>query len=92
MTKFSGAALWAKKEAHAGDRLPYLSLVDENVALLRDGSLMLSLLVGAALTVLSDVIARTAFPSPLPVGIITAVVGAPYLLYLLARHGREART
>ena len=45
MTKFSGAALWAKKEAHAGDRLPYLSLVDENVALLRDGSLMLSLLV-----------------------------------------------
>ncbi|GAA3230547.1 iron chelate uptake ABC transporter family permease subunit [Pseudonocardia petroleophila] len=51
-----------------------------------------SMLVGAALTVLSDVIARTALPSPLPVGIVTAVVGAPYLLYLLARHGREART
>lgn len=50
-----------------------------------------SLLVGAALTVISDVIARTAFASPLPVGIITAVVGAPYLLFLLARHGREAR-
>jgi iron complex transport system permease protein len=50
-----------------------------------------SLLVGAALTVVSDVVARTAFASPLPVGIITAVLGAPYLLYLLARQGREAR-
>ena len=28
---------WAKKEALAGDRLPYLALVDENVVLLRDG-------------------------------------------------------
>ena len=50
-----------------------------------------SLLVGAALTVISDVVARTAFPAPLPVGIVTAVIGAPYLLFLLARHGREAR-
>ena len=43
MPKFSGAALWAKKEAHAGDRLPYGSFVDENTVLLRDGALMLSL-------------------------------------------------
>ena len=50
-----------------------------------------SLLVGAALTVISDVVARTAFPAPLPVGIVTAVIGAPYLLFPLARHGREAR-
>jgi type IV secretion system protein VirB4 len=45
MSKFGGAALWARKEAKAGDRLPYLGFVDENVVLLRDGSLMLSLLV-----------------------------------------------
>jgi len=36
---------WARKEALAGDRLPYLALVDENVVLLRDGSVMLSLMV-----------------------------------------------
>ncbi|GGC32811.1 type VI secretion protein [Novosphingobium marinum] len=36
---------WAKKEALAGDRLPYLALVDQNVVLLRDGSVMLSLMV-----------------------------------------------
>ena len=45
MGKWTGAALWAKKEAMAGDRLPYRRLVDENVVQLRDGSLMCSLLV-----------------------------------------------
>ena len=45
MTKWNGAALWAKKEETAGARLPYLRFVDENVVLLRDGSLMISLLV-----------------------------------------------
>jgi len=53
----------------------------------------MSLVVGAALTVISDLVARTAFgATELPVGIVTAVLGAPYLLYLLARHGREARS
>jgi iron complex transport system permease protein len=52
----------------------------------------MSLVVGAALTVVADLIARTAFGgTELPVGIVTAVLGAPYLLYLLARYGREAR-
>jgi len=36
---------WARKEAQAGDRLPYHALLDENVVLLRDGSAMISLLV-----------------------------------------------
>jgi iron complex transport system permease protein len=52
----------------------------------------MSLVVGSTLTVVSDVIGRTAFGgTELPVGIVTAVLGAPYLLYLLARYGREAR-
>ena len=42
---FGRIAGWGAKETLAGDRLPYLSLIDENVVLLRDGSLMLSLLV-----------------------------------------------
>ena len=41
----SGLGGWAAKEALAGDRLPYRALVDENVVLLRDGSVMLSLMV-----------------------------------------------
>lgn len=42
---FSGAAGWATKEARAGDRLPYLALIDENVVLLRDGSVMIGIVV-----------------------------------------------
>lgn len=38
-------ASWARKEAHVGDRLPYLAMLDENAVLLRDGSVMMSLLV-----------------------------------------------
>jgi len=45
MAGITGALPWAKKEALAGDHLPYLALVDENAVLLRDGSVMLSLLV-----------------------------------------------
>lgn len=38
-------ARFASKEVLAGDRLPYAALVDENVVRLRDGSVMLSLMV-----------------------------------------------
>lgn len=36
---------WGAKEVLAGDRLPYAGLVDDNVVRLRDGSVMLSLMV-----------------------------------------------
>lgn len=50
-------------------------------------------LVGALLVLASDLVARTVFaPTELPVGIITGLVGAPYLLWLLARANRVGRT
>ncbi|TDC58320.1 iron ABC transporter permease [Actinomadura sp. KC345] len=43
-------------------------------------------LTGALLTVVADLIARTAFaPTQLPVGVLTAALGGPYLLWLLVR-------
>jgi type IV secretion system protein VirB4 len=45
MSKWLGAAAWNAKEAQAGDRLPYATLVDSDVVLLRDGSLMAALQV-----------------------------------------------
>ena len=36
---------WARKEARAGERLPYRAMIDDNVVLLRDGSLMIALMV-----------------------------------------------
>ncbi len=48
--------------------------------------------LGAALTVGADVVARTMLGSvELPVGILTSIVGAPFLLYLLARGSRKVR-
>ena len=43
MTKWLGPAAWGKKEAKAGDRLPYACHVDAATLRLRDGSLMRSM-------------------------------------------------
>ncbi len=51
--------------------------------------LLASAVYGALLVTISDLIARTVLGVELPVGIVTAVLGAPYLLYLLARRNRE---
>jgi iron complex transport system permease protein len=43
-------------------------------------------LVGAVLVVAADIVAQNALaPYQIPVGIIVALVGAPYFLYLLIR-------
>ena len=48
--------------------------------------LPISALLGGALLVVSDLIGRWVIsPSELPIGIITAMIGAPYFLYLLYR-------
>lgn len=49
-------------------------------------------LAGALLMLLSDLIARRAFaPVELPVGVVTGVIGGPYLLWLLARANKIGR-
>lgn len=45
-----------------------------------------SALLGAVVVMLSDTFARTAFsPAEIPVGVVMAVLGAPFFLYLLRR-------
>ncbi len=47
-----------------------------------------SFLFGASFLLVADTIARTALaPAELPVGVITALCGAPYFIYLLRRSG-----
>jgi iron complex transport system permease protein len=49
--------------------------------------LPLSLMIGAAFLVLADVLARTVMsPAELPIGVVTAAVGAPFFLVVLRRH------
>ncbi|MET9545860.1 iron ABC transporter permease [Streptomyces sp. NPDC006627] len=48
--------------------------------------LLCSALTGALIVVLADLLARRVFsPTELPVGVLTAAVGAPYLIWLIVR-------
>jgi iron complex transport system permease protein len=52
-------------------------------------AMIASALLGALVVALSDLIAQHAFgDTQLPVGVVTGVVGAPYLMFLLARANR----
>ena len=49
-------------------------------------------LVGALLLLVSDLIARRVLaPTELPVGVVTGIIGAPYLVWLLARANKIGR-
>ncbi|MET9289303.1 FecCD family ABC transporter permease [Nocardia beijingensis] len=49
-----------------------------------------SAVTGAILVVGADVASRTVFPVDLPLGVVTAAFGGPFLLYLLVRMNRKA--
>lgn len=48
-------------------------------------NLITSALIGCVLVMTSDFIGQYAFPSRYPVGVVTGILGAPYLIYLLIR-------
>ena len=55
-------------------------------------TLLLSALMGGALLLAADVLARAAIaPQELPVGLLTALLGGVYLLYLMHRSGHFSR-
>lgn len=51
--------------------------------------LLASGLMGAALVVGSDYVARVVLPIELPVGIVTTAIGGPFLMYLIIRTNRK---
>ncbi|RZT85093.1 iron complex transport system permease protein [Pseudonocardia sediminis] len=86
-------ALTAVATASAGP-IAFVALVVPQICLRLVGAprppLLASAVYGGLLVVVSDLIARTVLPAELPVGIVTAAIGAPYLIWLLVR-GRSAR-
>lgn len=50
-------------------------------------SLLASGLIGSALLLVSDLVAQRALGFEIPVGIVTAIIGAPFLLVLLKKRG-----
>ncbi len=54
--------------------------------------LPLSMFVGAGFLILADLIARTIIqPAELPIGVITAIIGAPVFAIILMRRRKESR-
>uniref|UniRef100_UPI001294A374 iron chelate uptake ABC transporter family permease subunit n=1 Tax=Modestobacter roseus TaxID=1181884 RepID=UPI001294A374 len=78
----------------AAGPINFVALVVPQVALrLTGGSrppVVASALLGGLLLIASDLVARTVLPDSFPVGVVTAVVGAPYLLWLLVRGRRRS--
>ncbi len=50
----------------------------------------LSIAAGAAFMIAADTVSRTLTSFDIPVGIITALTGAPFFIYLMKRGGKEA--
>jgi iron complex transport system permease protein len=52
-----------------------------------EGLIPIAALFGGALLVLADLVGRWVIaPGELPIGIVTAMIGAPYFVYLLYRN------
>jgi iron complex transport system permease protein len=70
-------------------------IVPHTVRLLAGSSyrqvLPLSVLFGASFLILVDLVARTAMaPAEIPIGVLTAFLGAPFFVFALRRSGRRA--
>lgn len=88
------AVVLASVAAAAAGPVPFVALAAPQIALRLTGAatppLVVAGLVGACLLTASDLLARSVLTIPLPVGIVTGVLGAPYLLYLIRSRAREA--
>jgi iron complex transport system permease protein len=85
------SALLAASAVAAGGIIGFVGLIVPHVTRMIVGPdhrrlIAASALSGGMLLILSDVVARTvAAPGEVPIGIITAVIGCPFFLFLLAR-------
>ncbi|MCL6450639.1 MAG: iron chelate uptake ABC transporter family permease subunit [Acetobacteraceae bacterium] len=86
-----GASLVTAAAVSVSGSIAFVGLLVPHIARLLVGPdhrdlLPASALAGAALLVLSDLVARVAVaPAELPVGVVTALLGGPFFLYLLRR-------
>lgn len=91
MTVFAMSSLLVGTAVAASGSVGYVGLIVPHLVRLAIGSdnrlvVPMSAIAGAIFVVLADTVARTAIaPRELPVGAITALIGAPLFIYLLRR-------
>lgn len=87
------AVLLAGVAVSAAGPVPFVALVAPQVAMrlarCPTPPMVASGMVGALLLIGADLVARTALPITLPVGVVTAAIGGPFLVYLLVRANRR---
>lgn len=87
------AVLLAGVAVSAAGPVPFVALVAPQVAMrlarCPTPPMAASGMVGALLLIGSDLVARTALPVSLPVGVVTAAIGGPFLVHLLVRANRR---
>lgn len=94
VTGFASVAMTAASVAICGI-IGFVGLVVPHIIRLLVGPdnkrlLPLSAFGGACLVIFSDIVSRTVSPTdPVPIGVITALIGAPFFVVLLRRKGGE---
>jgi iron complex transport system permease protein len=92
MTLVAAVGLVAVSVSAVGP-LEFVAFVVPQIALrLTAGSrppMLASMVLGSCLVVAADFVTRVIIPFPLPAGIVTAAIGAPYLIWLLVRRNRK---
>jgi iron complex transport system permease protein len=88
------ATLLTSGSVSVGGMIAWVGLIVPHIARLITGPdyrklLPASLLIGAVFLMVVDDVARTLLAIELPLGVLTALIGAPLFLFLLARAGRE---
>ncbi|MFH8369516.1 FecCD family ABC transporter permease [Streptomyces sp. NPDC018031] len=87
------AVLLAGVAVSAAGPVPFVALVAPQVAMrlarCPTPPMVASGAVGAVLLIGADLVARTALPVTLPVGVVTSAIGGPFLVYLLVRANRR---
>ncbi len=97
LTAFLGASLITSAVVAVAGPIGFVGLVVPHSARLVVGPdhrvlMPTATLCGGAFLVLCDLLGRTLIaPTEIPVGVITAMTGGPFLIWLLRRHARGAR-
>lgn len=87
----SAATLLAAAAVATAGPIAFVALVAPHVArmLTRTDRVLPAALLGGLLLLVSDLVAQHAFPLPIPVGVVTVVLGGLFFLGLLWREGRR---
>ncbi|ASR36986.1 ferric enterobactin transporter permease [Prauserella marina] len=93
LAAFGLAALLASTGVVVAGPLVFVALASPQIARLITGSvtppILPSALVGIVFVLIADTVAANALPVSLPAGVATAVLGGPYLIFLVLRYQRR---